>query len=121
VHNRGEVLREVRLPRKEADQASRQKIEGEIVSEHINRLIPADELHWNEHDRKYSVVSEEETERIIKICFESELGDEDIYRVVQDYVYVKTGQLLYRHLLEGDIVIGGVDGDGKPIFVKRTS
>jgi hypothetical protein len=85
----------------------------------INVLIPADELHWNEYEEKYSVVSTEEMDRIVKLCLEADMEDEDIFMVLKDYAVAKTGHLLYKHLLEGDIVIGGLDDSGKPIFRRR--
>lgn len=85
----------------------------------INILIPADELHWNEHEGRYSVISTEEMDRLIKLCLDAEMNDEDIFKVLQDYAMSKTDHILYRHVLEGDISIGGLNGSGRPIFRRK--
>lgn len=85
----------------------------------INILIPADELHWNEHEGRYSVVSTEEMDRLIRLCLDAGMDDDDIFKVVQDFGIAKTGHILYKHLLEGDISLGGLDDTGRPIFRRK--
>lgn len=85
----------------------------------VNILIPADELHWNEHEGGYSVVSTEEMDRLIRLCLDAGMDDEQIFKVVRDFGLAKTGHILYDHLLKGDISIGGLDGSDRPIFKRK--
>lgn len=85
----------------------------------VNVLIPADELHWNEYEGGYSVVSTEEMDRMVKICLDAGMEDDEVFKVIQDFAVAKTGHILYKHLLEGDISLGGLDESGKPIFRKK--
>ena len=83
------------------------------------KLVPVEELHWNEYEKKYTVLSMQEIDQIIEICHSAGMDENDVYKVVLDYELVKMGHLLYKRLLDGHIDIGKIDEDGKPSFRQK--
>jgi len=79
----------------------------------INTLIPADQLHWCEEEKKYSTISKEEAQKIARKC--KGLTEEEKIAVIMWYQHHKTGVLLWKNFMKGKIVIGGVK-DGQPLF-----
>lgn len=85
----------------------------------INRLIAADDLHYDPEQRKYVSLSSEEMDEIIKRC--QELGitdDEEVKKVVAWCSYVRVGQILQRSFMAGRLRITGFSGI-EPIFTPR--
>ena len=81
----------------------------------INKLIPADQLHWSEEERAYLPISMQEVNKISSLC--GGLTHEQTVAVVMDYQEYKVGHLLWRNFMDGKIKISGVDQNGKPLFV----
>jgi hypothetical protein len=82
----------------------------------INKIIPADDLHWNEEDNKYVSLSNEDVDNIIVACAKQDITEfEDIYKVVQWAGLVKVGEILLRNFLDGRIKILGFD-KSEPYF-----
>lgn len=84
-----------------------------------NSLIPADELHWNEYEGRYTVISMEELDKIVVACSDLDMTEDEVFKIVSDYSSIKTGYLLYKHVMDRDIVITGLDEKGNPIFSPR--
>jgi hypothetical protein len=83
----------------------------------INNLIPADDLHWDEEEKRYASLSGEETQEIINKCIEIGLVDfPDIYKFVQWCGYVRIGQILFKNFLSGSLKVNGFDEEGMPYF-----
>ena len=79
----------------------------------INKLIPADQLHWCEEDGKYSTICKEEAIKIAGKC--DQLTLEEKVAVIMWYQGHKTGALLWDNFMSGKITIKGVK-DGEPLF-----
>lgn len=84
----------------------------------MNGLIPADDLHWDEDDKKYVVVSKEEQDKLFKACFGCGLEEKETLRIFRCFTYYKTSEVLFKHFLEGNIGIYSFDDNGSPIFEK---
>ena len=82
----------------------------------INRLIPADQLHFQE-DGSYSTVCKEEVMEIARKCEElnADLTHEQKIAVIMWYQNHKTGVLLWDNFMKGRIMIKGVR-NGEPLF-----
>lgn len=84
----------------------------------INRLIAADDLHYDPQQRKYVSLSSEEMDEIIKKCLELGINDDEIKKVVAWCSYVRVGQILQRSFLAGRLKITGFSGI-EPLFTPR--
>lgn len=82
----------------------------------INNIIPADDLHWDEFEKKYVSLSAEETQEIIQACLSQGMKDlKEIYKVVSWCGEVRVGQLLWKNFLSGTVMISGFDSN-EPMF-----
>ena len=79
----------------------------------INTLIPADQLHWLEEEKQYSIISMEEAQKIARKC--KGLTEEETVAVIMWYQDHKTGVLLWDNFMKEKIAIGGIK-DGQPLF-----
>jgi hypothetical protein len=83
----------------------------------INNIIPADDLHWDEIEKRYVSLSAEETQEIILACMNQGINDlKKIYKVVSWCGEIRVGQLLWKNFLSGCVEISGFDSSGEPIF-----
>jgi len=83
----------------------------------INNIIPADDLHWDELEKKYVSLSAEETQEIINSCLKQGMTDlKNIYKVVSWCSEIRVGQLLWKNFLLGSVKINGFDMDNEPMF-----
>lgn len=87
----------------------------------INKLIPADDLHWCEEDKKYIPVSVEDIELIIINCAKQGITDEeDIINVIRWAECVSVGNILLKNLLCDRLSIVGFDPESKePLFGEK--
>lgn len=83
----------------------------------INKIIPADDLHWCEEDQKYTSLSMEELDSIIINCVDQGITNlEEISKVVTWAGFVKVGNLLLKNFLTNRLAITGFDSDDEPLF-----
>jgi hypothetical protein len=83
----------------------------------LNKLIPADDLHWDEAEQKYIALSQDEVADIINATLENGFEEEeDIIKVLNWATGVKVGDILLKNLLNGQLSISDFDDDGEPLF-----
>lgn len=85
----------------------------------INRLIAADDLHYDADEGRYVSLSVEEVNAIIKRC--QELGISDCAQITKTVAwcgYVRVGQILERSFMAGRLTIQGFSGI-EPCFAPR--
>ena len=83
----------------------------------INKIIPADDLHWCEEEKRYVSLSKEDVDKIIAACSKQEINEfEEIYKIIQWAGLVKVGEILLRNFIEGKIKINGFDESNDPYF-----
>ena len=70
------------------------------MDDFINKLIPADDLHWDSDSQRHVVLSQNQVDRLIKACFRFGLKDREIKSIIEEYNLIKSGELLYRHFQE---------------------
>lgn len=86
----------------------------------LNELVPADDLHWNDDDKCFGILSKKETDDLILACMKAGLDDpRDILKVVKEYEFVRAGNLLFGRFMNGSIGISGFDESGSPIFASE--
>ena len=85
--------------------------------EHIvNRLIAADDLHYDPQQGRFCALSQNELDRIITTCLDRGLSDFDtITKIVQWCGYVQIGELLRKSFMSGRVKIVAIGNDG-PFF-----
>ena len=83
----------------------------------LNKLIPADDLYWDNEEGKYIAHSAEEIDSILRSCIENDITDQsEIIKVFNWCTSVRIGELLMKGFLAGKIGIIGIDKDGEPLF-----
>lgn len=83
----------------------------------INKIIPADDLHWCEEDQKYTSLSMQDLDAIIINCIDQGITNlEDIHKVVSWAGFVRVGDLLLKNFLTNRLAITGFDSDDEPLF-----
>jgi hypothetical protein len=86
----------------------------------LNNLIPADDLHWDEDQRKYVSLSEEETKEIVLACLNQGMTElAEVFKVVSWCGQVRIGQILWKNFMMGSVDICGFDENGEPLFTKK--
>lgn len=82
----------------------------------INRIIPADDLFWDEQAGRFASISQEEVNAIMARCTEQGLtGPDEVRQVVEWCGYVRIGLLLRDAFMSGRVKISGIGADG-PYF-----
>lgn len=80
-----------------------------------------DDLHWDENDKKFVALSEEEMETILMVSAKSglDMDDEEVVMgVIRWAEHVRVGNILLRRVLDGSLAIGYVPGMEEPCFTK---
>lgn len=86
----------------------------------LNNLIPADDLHWDEDQRKYVSLSEEETKKIVLACLNQGMTElTEVFKVVSWCGQVRIGQILWKNFMMGSVDICGFDENDEPLFTKK--
>lgn len=86
----------------------------------VNKLIPADDLHWDEAESRYASLSGEETEEIIMKCLEAGMSEiSDINKFVQWCGFVRIGQILMKNFMSGSLKVTGFDHEDMPYFCPK--
>jgi hypothetical protein len=82
----------------------------------VNKIIPADDLHWCEEENRYVSLSDEEINSIIMTCVKQDITEEKyIYKIVKWAGQVRVGNILLNNFLNDRIKITGFDGE-EPFF-----
>jgi hypothetical protein len=82
----------------------------------INKLIAADDLHWCEFEKKYTSISEEEIRQVIQSAHKNNIFElDDVMKLIDWAVLVKTGNILLNYVLSDRINIVGFDNN-EPVF-----
>lgn len=84
----------------------------------INKLIPADDLHWSDSDG-FTMVSIEEVEKIIQVGYDNDMDEDEILKMLRWSENVRAGQLLYKNVMSGGLRMS-FDGD-EPIFARNNN
>jgi len=82
----------------------------------LNKMIPADDLHWVA-DEGFVLLSLEEIEEIIQTGKAQDMSEDDIIKTVRWCESIRTGQVLWKNILAGGIRIHHFEND-EPIFTK---
>jgi len=83
----------------------------------LNKIIAADDLHWNNMEEKYTAISPEELDTILKNSIENNITDEDeLFKIVSWATNARVGEILLKNYLQGKIKIFGLDENGEPYF-----
>jgi hypothetical protein len=83
----------------------------------LNKLIPADDLHWDETDKKYIALSQDEVADIINAALENGFEEEDdIMKILNWATGIKVGDILLKNFLNGQLSISDFDDDNEPLF-----
>jgi hypothetical protein len=87
----------------------------------LNKLIPADDLYWDDYDNKYIALSKEEIDAVLIACVNDNIHDEQsMIEILQWCTSVRVGELLMKGFLAGKISILGLDKDGEPFFGEKS-
>jgi hypothetical protein len=83
----------------------------------INKIIPADDLHWNEEEKKYVSLSDEEINSIIATCISQNIKEEkNVYKIVKWAGLVRIGNILLDNFLKDRLDVMGFDNNDEPLF-----
>lgn len=86
----------------------------------LNKIIAADDLHWNDLEGKYTAISPEELDTILKNSIENNITNEDdLFNIVNWATNARVGEILLKNYLEGKIKIFSIDENGEPYFVSK--
>jgi len=85
----------------------------------VNKLIPADDLHWCEIEKKYVSLSKEEINSIIQNCVKQEIhNEEDIIKVVNWACLARTYEIMLNNFMANKVQI--VDFfEEEPVFGEK--
>ena len=88
----------------------------------INKLIPADDLYWDDAENKFIALSENEINSILTAAIDSGYTEEDdILKIFNWCTSVRVGQLLMKNFIYGNIAISEICNDGEPRFVHNSN
>jgi len=96
-------------------------MEEEEKNKIINKIIPADDLHWSEEDKKYVSLSDEEISSIIVACLSQNINEEkSIYKMVKWAGEIRIGNILLDNFLNERLEITGFEED-EPLFKPKSN
>ena len=82
-----------------------------------NKIIPADDLHWNEDEQKYVAISQKQLRDIILKCIEQGIiKTEDMVKMTDWATSLNVGNILLKNFLSGNLVVVGFDEFKEPLF-----
>jgi len=85
----------------------------------INKIIPADDLHWCEEEKRYIPISMEDIDKIIINCANQGMTDmDDIIKVIRWAEVVNVGSILLKNLLSDKLSVIGFD-ENEPLFGEK--
>lgn len=69
----------------------------------LNKLIPVDDLYWDESMKKYIVFSEEELERLCIMGVERGLSASDLHLVINEFSKWRTSEKILQRIFNGQL------------------
>lgn len=88
----------------------------------VNKLIPADDLYWDDTESKYIALSPEEIDSLISAAIDNGFTEEnDTMSILNWATSVKVGELLLKNFMRGGLTISGIDDSGEPIFAQNVN
>lgn len=69
------------------------------------KLIPADMLHWNDTDGKFTFLTEQEISTIIENCLKAGAEEDEVVIFVRHMENARMSELLLKRLISGDVNI----------------
>lgn len=88
----------------------------------LNKIISADDLHWDDTENKFIALSNEDIQEIILACLDNAIDDDHrITQVLNWCTEVRVGQILMKNFLNNNIAIANIDDNGEPLFVANKS
>jgi hypothetical protein len=94
---------------------------SDVYRDSLNNIIAADDLYWNEIEKKYTALSMEELDSILLNCVDQGIHDEnDMLKIVSWATNARVGALLLKNFLENKVKIT-VDEEGETYFNKKIS
>jgi len=92
---------------------------SDVYRDSLNNIIAADDLYWNEIEKKYTALSMEELDSILLNCVDQGIHDEnDMLKIVSWATNARVGALLLKNFLENKVKIR-VDEEGETYFYKK--
>lgn len=92
---------------------------SDIYKGALNNIIAADDLHWNENEKKYTALSSEELNNILLNCIDQGITEEnDMVNIVAWATNARVGTILLKNFIENKVKIS-VDKDGETYFNKK--
>ncbi len=86
----------------------------------LNKMLPADDLYWDDLEQKYIALSPDEISDIIAACLDNAMEEEsEIMSVLNWCTHVRIGELLMKQFINNNIAIVGIDENGEPIFTEN--
>lgn len=86
----------------------------------VNKLIPADDLHWSETDGKYVILSGDEIDGILIACCENGIEDfDEMMKMIRWAEQIRTGNKLLDQFIKKNLAVTKIEPDGEPHFVRK--
>jgi len=83
----------------------------------LNKILPADDLHWNEVEQKYVAISSKQLKDVILKCVEQGIVEtKDIVKMTDWVTNLNVANILLKNFLKGSINLVGFDKLNEPIF-----
>jgi len=83
----------------------------------LNKILPADDLYWNEVEQKYVAISSKQLKDVILKCVEQGIVEtKDIVKMTDWVTNLNVANILLKNFLKGSINLVGFDKLNEPIF-----
>lgn len=83
----------------------------------LNKMIPADDLHWVDGEG-FTLLSVEEVKDIIQACGAQDMSEDNIFKTIRWCENIRAGQLLWKNVMSGGILIHHFEND-EPVFARN--
>lgn len=88
----------------------------------MNEMVPLDDLHWDRENKRFNILSPEDTKKVLKSCVRDGVDNPaDILKVVNEYEVMRAGILIYERFFSGAVRVCGFEEDGSPVFEPNPS
>lgn len=85
----------------------------------LNKLIPADDLHWVDGEG-FVLLSSDEVDEIIRVGRDQDMSEDDIIKMLRWCEGVRAGMVLCKNVMSGGIRIHHFE-NYEPVFVRNTN